>query len=150
MREFMLMPGIIEREGLAKVRHVEVDVLWLQEQQARSRLPLVKVAGTANPADLGTKNLSRAEIMKNIEIMGMVELEGRAAKAAQLHYASRSVQEIVREETAECEADVDLTRPRRQVGPETLSSETCSVHAIQNTKRPSQGPAPHHEKAHDR
>ena len=37
--------GMVEREGLGKVRHVEVDVLWIQEQQARARLPLVKVDG---------------------------------------------------------------------------------------------------------
>ena len=27
--------GIAQRVGLNKVRHVEVDVLWIQEQQAR-------------------------------------------------------------------------------------------------------------------
>ena len=27
--------GMAQRTGLNKVRHVEVDVLWLQEQQAR-------------------------------------------------------------------------------------------------------------------
>ena len=35
--------GIIERKGLSKVRHVEVDILWLQELQARRLLPLNKV-----------------------------------------------------------------------------------------------------------
>ena len=27
--------GIVQRQGIGKLRHVEVDVLWLQEQQAR-------------------------------------------------------------------------------------------------------------------
>ena len=27
--------GIVQRRGLSKLRHVEVDVLWVQEQQAR-------------------------------------------------------------------------------------------------------------------
>ena len=27
--------GMVQRVGLSKVRHVEVDVLWVQEQQAR-------------------------------------------------------------------------------------------------------------------
>ena len=48
--------GIVEREGIGKVRHVEVDVCWIQEQQARARLPLIKVDGSKNPADLMTKN----------------------------------------------------------------------------------------------
>ena len=27
--------GVIERRGMGKVRHIELDVLWLQEQEAR-------------------------------------------------------------------------------------------------------------------
>ena len=34
--------GIAQRVGLNKVRHVEVDILWIQEQQARKLLPLRK------------------------------------------------------------------------------------------------------------
>ena len=34
--------GMGQRVGLQKVRHVEVDVLWIQEQQARGLLPLRK------------------------------------------------------------------------------------------------------------
>ena len=32
--------GIVERKGLQKTRHIEVDILWLQEMQARRLLPL--------------------------------------------------------------------------------------------------------------
>ena len=77
--------GIVEREGLGKIRHLDVDILWIQEQQARARLPLIKVLGTLNPADLMTKHLARADILKNLKIAGLVELDGRAEKAAQLH-----------------------------------------------------------------
>ena len=35
--------SIVEREGLGNVRHVEVDLLWIQEQQMRHRLPLTKI-----------------------------------------------------------------------------------------------------------
>lgn len=31
----MAAMGIVQRRGLSKLRHVEVDVLWVQEQQAR-------------------------------------------------------------------------------------------------------------------
>ena len=40
--------GMVERQGLQKVRHLEVDHLWLQEQQARRILPLSNVLGTGN------------------------------------------------------------------------------------------------------
>ena len=97
--------GIVEREGLGKVRHVEVDVLWLQEQQARARLPLHKCDGTWNPADLLTKNLPRAAIEKHIKTLGMIEAEGRSLKAAQLHSVSKSIKEIVRHGNGGYDAD---------------------------------------------
>ena len=37
--------GIIERRGLSKVRHIDVNILWLQEVCARKVLPVQKVAG---------------------------------------------------------------------------------------------------------
>ena len=49
--------GIVETRGLHKVRHLEIDHLWLQEQLVRRMLPLTKVEGTQNPADLMTKPL---------------------------------------------------------------------------------------------
>ena len=49
--------GIIERTGLDKIRHIDVNVLWIQEQEVRGRVPLRKIDGTKNPADLMTKHL---------------------------------------------------------------------------------------------
>ena len=37
--------GMVQRVGLQKVRHVDVKVLWIREQQAQSFLPLRKVPG---------------------------------------------------------------------------------------------------------
>ena len=37
--------GIIERQGLSKVRHIDVNILWMQEQCARKILPVAKVPG---------------------------------------------------------------------------------------------------------
>ena len=41
--------GMAQRVGPNKVRHVEVDILWIQEQQARKRLLLHKIRGAAQP-----------------------------------------------------------------------------------------------------
>ena len=49
--------GIAQRTGLNKVRHVEVDVLWIQEQRARRILPIGKIPGASNPSALCTKNV---------------------------------------------------------------------------------------------
>ena len=51
--------GIIERRGISQIRHLEVDVLCLQEGQARRMLPLVKIKGTVNQAYLMTKHVGR-------------------------------------------------------------------------------------------
>ena len=39
--------GIVQRQGISKLRYVEVDVLWIQEQQVRRLLPLNKIPGTS-------------------------------------------------------------------------------------------------------
>ena len=52
--------GIAQRVGPNKVRHVEVDILWIQEQQARKILPLRKIPGPKNPSDLCTENVGVA------------------------------------------------------------------------------------------
>ena len=55
--------GIIEQKGLSKVRHIDTDVLWLQEQAARRQLPLYKVLGTENVSDLMTKKMTAATVL---------------------------------------------------------------------------------------
>ena len=54
--------GIVQQRGLNKLRHVELDVLCIQEQQARILLPLGKVPGPRNPSDMMTKNVGQAHI----------------------------------------------------------------------------------------
>ena len=81
--------GIVQRQGIGKLRHVEVDVLWLQEQQARRLLPLVKVPGPRNPADVGTKSISAALMDQHLSQLYLEVAEGRAAIAQQLHAIGR-------------------------------------------------------------
>ena len=58
--------GILDRTGLAKVRHIDVNCLWLQEQCAKELVPLVKIPGEHNSADLMTKHLTRLMIKRHI------------------------------------------------------------------------------------
>ena len=60
-------------------------MLWLQEMQARRLLPLSKVWGEENPADLMTKNVPIEKVLKCIIMMSMFYETGRADKAAKLH-----------------------------------------------------------------
>ena len=73
--------GIIERKGLNTIRHLDLDVLWRQEQQSRQLLPLEKVLGPDNIADLMTKNLAGGTIDRYIDMMGLRFADGRSAMA---------------------------------------------------------------------
>ena len=64
-------------------------MLWLQQQVARKLIPLVKVDGTLNCADLLTKHLVTHVQQKHVEMMQMDFREGRAQMAAQLHSIER-------------------------------------------------------------
>ena len=73
--------GMAQRVGLNKVRHIEVDVLWLQEQMARRLLPIVKIPGPRNPSDLCTKNVPIALLEQYLGQMNIFFADGRAAVA---------------------------------------------------------------------
>ena len=51
--------GIAFRSGLGKLRHLNVQYLWVQEKLAREQLQVEKVSGTQNPADRMTKGVQR-------------------------------------------------------------------------------------------
>ena len=50
--------GIIDRHGLSKVRHLDVNMLWLQEHMIRDKVPLIKIPGPYHCADLMTKHVA--------------------------------------------------------------------------------------------
>ena len=62
--------GLCNRTGLGKVKHMDVQLLWLQDAVRRDRVRLGKVRGDRNPADLMTKHLGRAAIEKNLGKLG--------------------------------------------------------------------------------
>ena len=64
--------------------------MWLQEQCARKLIPLVKVLGTANHADLMTKHLSHKVIQIHMKALNNRYVIGRAASAAQIQFISRA------------------------------------------------------------
>ena len=54
--------GISSRRGLGKVRHIELNQLWLQEHVATGRIIAHKVPGQTNVSDCLTKHSSREKI----------------------------------------------------------------------------------------
>ena len=62
--------GVCGRTGLGKLKHLDVQLLWLQDAVRREKVWLEKVRGDKNPADLMTKHLSRPAIEKNLGRLG--------------------------------------------------------------------------------
>ena len=81
--------GILERQGISKVCHIDVNVLWLQQQVAKKIIPLIKVDGSVNCADLLTKHLGAQIQQRHVETMQLEFKERRAQLAAQLHSIKR-------------------------------------------------------------
>ena len=88
--------GILDRTGLAKVRHIHVNCFWRQEQCAKKLVPLIKIPGEHNSADLMTKHLTFIMIKRHLDSLFLEFKEGRSDKAAKLH----SVTRLARQELA--------------------------------------------------
>ena len=59
------------RKGLGKVRHIETKYLWIQDLVKDGRIKLLKIKGTDNPADIGTKHLSIADMESRLLEIGL-------------------------------------------------------------------------------
>ena len=72
--------GICSRQGLGKLRHVDIQCLWIQQRVRDETFTLRKVLGDDNPADLFTKHILGGErVDKFILLLGCRFKGGRAA-----------------------------------------------------------------------
>ena len=75
--------GIAARRGVGKIRHLEIQILWLQRHVTNERLSVEKILGELSPADLGTKHVERATLMRLLEIIAFSPRAGRSKIALQ-------------------------------------------------------------------
>ena len=66
--------AIASRQGVGKVRHLEVRFFWLQDVVRSGIICLSKVWGKTNPADALTKPMSVRETSELLERVGYSEL----------------------------------------------------------------------------
>ena len=76
--------AISQRSGLGKLRHIQTQFLWLQERVSAKDLQLTKVVGTANPADMLTKHLAKADLFRHLEFSGLILRDGGADGSLQV------------------------------------------------------------------
>ena len=62
--------GICNRIGLGKVRHIEVNQLWLQEKVAQGKMIITKVGTLENLADALTKSLDPESMRRHLGGIG--------------------------------------------------------------------------------
>ena len=84
--------AIANRKGAGKLRYIDVSALWIQDVQDREGATYMKVLGTANPADLMTKYLTREKVDNAIDKMGQVAQEGRANSSLDIQGKVNSLQ----------------------------------------------------------
>ena len=73
--------GISSRQGLGKVRHLNVQYLWIQDRLKRGDVGIKKVLGTENPSDIFTKNLDAVAMRKCFVKLGFEASTDRAITA---------------------------------------------------------------------
>ena len=77
--------GICGRQGLGKVRHLDVQDLWVQQRIRNGDFSLHKIEGEKNPGDLFTKaSLTRCRIRVLLKLLGCEFRDGRPESAPAL------------------------------------------------------------------
>ena len=76
--------GIARRRGLGKVRHLDVEDLWVQQKVRDGTVQLLKVAGVDNPADIFTKYVAADLLNKMLGKLNLIFMDGRPEAAPEL------------------------------------------------------------------
>jgi hypothetical protein len=85
--------GITSREGLGKLRHINVQYLWVQERFKEDNFKLSKVPGEDNPADIFTKYLDVTLMQRHLTTLNLGSTNDRAASAPKLAMLTNRNQE---------------------------------------------------------
>ena len=108
---------ILHRQGIGKLKHIDVAYLWIQDEIRSHRLRVRRVRSEDNVADLGTKPLSLA--------LGYVNKSWRCSGTSVQQSARSSRQQVTmsREQPAENRSNrkhPQHSRQRQQVGQELV------------------------------
>ena len=66
---------ILHRQGIGKLKHKHVALLWVQDEIRSQRLRVHRVRSEENVADLGRKPLSKATNAKHCLTLGYVNMD---------------------------------------------------------------------------
>ena len=106
--------AIVKRSGAGKLRHTNMSLLWVQEQQKLKKLVYEKVPEQANPADLFTKGVGREKLQQFAWASGQTFLDGRAEKSLQAQGVSK-VSKLVHAEVTNSGMGAEGLRASKQI-----------------------------------
>ena len=66
---------ILHRQGIGKLKHIEVAYLWVQDEIRSQRMRVHRIRSEENVANLGAKPLSKAVIAKHCLAPGYVNMD---------------------------------------------------------------------------
>ena len=76
--------GVCNRKGIGKVRHLDTNLLWIQDKVKQGSLKINKVHGEKKHADLFTKHLDSSKMLEHLGITGCAICAGRAVSAPRI------------------------------------------------------------------
>ena len=76
--------GMAQRLGVGKVSHIDVGMLWIQQNQRAGEIDVKKVGTKVNPADVFTKHVPGEVMWKHLSGIGLENREGRSEVAVEL------------------------------------------------------------------
>ena len=78
---------VVEREGVGRMRNMNTNVLWFQDNRLKEQVTFMKIGGKQFPADLCTKHVDRTLSEKNVTtMMSVKDMDGSASFAAHARY----------------------------------------------------------------
>ena len=66
--------GFAFKEGVGRMRHIDLKILWLQRATATEGLNIYKVPGELNRANLGTKRLAQRQLEQEARMNGILDI----------------------------------------------------------------------------
>ena len=76
--------GMVQREGVGRTRHIDVNMLWVQQKQRDGEMSVAKVDTKYNPADIMTKAVPTEILWRHVASIGFEHRSGRAECAVEL------------------------------------------------------------------
>jgi hypothetical protein len=62
------------RDGVGRMRHIDLKILWLQQASKELGLTIYKVPGEYNRANIGTKKLSAPQLEREARMTGIIDV----------------------------------------------------------------------------